>query len=137
MYQHEYQLRVRYADTDQMGYVYYGKYPAFYEIGRVEALRALGMSYKALEAQGIMMPVIDLKARYLKPAYYDELLTLTTKIIKMPSVRIFFEYEIFNENRELLHASATTLVFVNRENMRPCRAPEQMIAVLSPFFAKN
>ncbi len=136
MYRHETQIRVRYADTDQMGYVYYGNYAAYYEIGRVESLRALGMTYRAMEESGIIMPVLENKSKYIAPATYDEMLTLHTIIPKMPGVRIVFNYEIYNESDKLIHTGETTLVFVNSKTNRPCAPPDEMTALLSSFFAR-
>ena len=98
-------IRVRYADTDQMGYMYYGNYAEFYEVGRVEMLRELGLTYKSMEESGIIMPVTDLKCKYLKPALYDEEITVKVILEQMPSVRIHFKYELYNEKEELLKAS--------------------------------
>ena len=136
MYRHETRIRVRYADTDQMGYVYYGNYAAYYEIGRVESLRALGMTYRSMEENGIIMPVIENKSKYIAPAIYDELLTLHTSIPKMPGVRIIFNYEIYNESDKLIHTGETTLVFVNRKTNRPCAPPAEMAELLSSFFPR-
>jgi len=96
MFSHETKIRVRYAETDKMGYVYYGHYATYYEIGRVETFRKLGLSYKKLEESGVMMPVLDLKIKFIKPAKYDDLLIIRTVIRKLPTVRIHFEYEIFS-----------------------------------------
>ncbi len=134
MYRHETQVRVRYADTDQMGYVYYGNYAAYYEIARVESLRALGVSYKSIEDAGVMMPVLENHSKYLAPAMYDENLTIHTIIKSLPGVRVKFDYEIYNESDKLIHVGETTLVFVNRVSKRPCPPPEVMMEVLSPFF---
>ncbi|MEM8565375.1 MAG: thioesterase family protein [Bacteroidota bacterium] len=134
MYQHQLQIRVRYADTDQMGYVYYGNYAAYYEAARVEALRALGMTYRELEESGVMMPVLENHSKYIAPALYDELLTITTSINKKPGVRITFHYEIHNEEGSLIHTGETLLVFVNMESKRPCAMPENMEKLLSPYF---
>jgi len=135
MYKHSTQIRVRYGETDQMGYVYYGNYAVYFEVGRVEAMRNLGMSYKELEAQGIMMPVLEHTSRYLQPATYDELLTLVVTIKAMPSARITFYYEIYNEASKLIHTGETQLVFLNAATMRPCRPPEAMLGLLRPFFS--
>lgn len=134
MYTAETKIRVRYSETDQMGYVYYGNYPAYYEVGRVEALRQLGMSYKSLEDSGIMMPVLESSSKYIKPALYDSLLTIKVIIPDLPGVRIRFIYEIINESDQLIHQGETTLVFVNMETNRPVRAPEGMLELLQPFF---
>ena len=134
MYRHETQIRVRYADTDQMRYVYYGNYSAYYEVGRVESLRALGLTYKSMEENGIIMPVLENWSKYIAPAYYDEMLTIHTIIKKLPGVRIKFFYEIYDESDKLIHQGETTLVFVNKETGRPCHPPEDMITALAPFF---
>ncbi|HNQ00352.1 MAG TPA: thioesterase family protein, partial [Bacteroidia bacterium] len=124
MYTSEVQVRVRYAETDQMGYVYYGNYAAYFEVARVEALRSLGFSYKKLEEDGVMLPVLDFSVKYFKPAYYDDLLIIKTIIREMPQARIKFEYEIYNEHELLLNSATTTLVFINKSTNRPCPAPE-------------
>jgi len=135
MFTFDFSLRVCYADTDQMGYVYYGNYGRFYEIARTEALRSLGFSYKEIEAAGTMMPVYENKSRYLQPARYDDVLTIRVILRKRPAVRIVFEYEVYNESGVLLNTGETTLVFVNRTNNRPCPAPAQLSRSLEPYFA--
>jgi len=127
-------IRVRYYDTDQMGIVYYGNYARFYEIGRVETLRNLGLSYKAIEDSGISMPVYDLNSRFIRPAKYDDLLTIRVTIPQMPKTRIMFDYEIFNQANQLLNTGQTTLVFVRTETGRPCAAPAELVDVAKPFF---
>nr|WP_293843295.1 thioesterase family protein [uncultured Arsenicibacter sp.] len=127
-------IRVRYADTDQMGYVYYGNYARFYEIGRVEALRSLGFHYKEMEASGVMMPVYENKSRYLKPARYDDLLRVRVTIPELPKVRIIFQYEVLNQDNELLNKGETTLVFQRMDTGRLCAAPTAMLDALKPFF---
>lgn len=134
MFEHQTHIRVRYAETDQMGYVYYGNYATYYEVARVESLRSLGLSYKELEQQGVMMPVLENKSKYIAPATYDELLTVKTIIKEMPGVRIFFHYEIYNESDKLIHTGETVLVFVNKETGRPCEPPQIMTELLTPFF---
>lgn len=134
MYEYTTQVRVRYADTDQMGYVYYGNYATFYEVGRVESLRNLGLSYRELEEQGVMMPVYTCKSKYLAPAKYDELLSIKTLIRQKPGVRIQFDYEIYNEADKLIHQGETVLVFVNMKTGRPCPQPKAMAELLDPFF---
>lgn len=134
MFKHEVHIRVCYADTDQMGYVYYGNYARYYEIGRVEALRSLGFSYKALEASGILMPVYENTSRYLQPARYDDLLTVRVLVKDLPSVRMIFEYEIYNEKGILLHTGVTTLVFVSQHTNRPCKVPRELLERIQLFF---
>ncbi len=117
-----------------MQYVYYGNYAAYYEVGRVEALRQLGLSYKDLEDSGIMMPVLESHSYYHLPAKYDSLLTIKVTIPQLPLARILFEYEVFAENGDKIHSGNTTLVFVNMDTNRPTRAPEAMTKLLAPFF---
>jgi acyl-CoA thioester hydrolase len=130
-------IRVRYADTDQMGYVYYGNYARYYEIGRVEALRALGFHYKEMEDSGIMMPVYDLHCKFHQPARYDDLLTIRVKILRPPTVRVCFEYEIRNQEQLLLNTGSTTLVFQNIKTGKLCPCPEDLSAKLRPFFSEH
>ena len=94
MYTFETKLRVRYSETDQMGYVYYGNYASYFEVARVDMLRSIDLSYKAMEESGIMMPVLELKSKYIKPAFYDDLLTVKVIIREIPQTRILFNYEI-------------------------------------------
>jgi acyl-CoA thioester hydrolase len=117
-----------------MGYVYYGNYARLYEIGRVEALRNLGFSYKAMEDSGVMMPVYENKSRYVLPALYDDLLTIRTTIKDMPAVRIVFHYEIINSSSVLVNIGETTLVFVKMENNRLVTAPTEILTKLKPYF---
>lgn len=135
MFTFETNIRVRYADTDQMGYVYYGNYASYYEVGRVEALRSLGLTYKSLEAKGILMPVIENKSRFLRAATYDELLTLKVMVREMPVKKIRFEYEILNEDELLIHTGETTLLFVDKASLKTCKAPDEIINVLKPFIS--
>jgi acyl-CoA thioester hydrolase len=134
MYLAETQIRVRYAETDQMGYVYYGNYAMYFEVARVEAMRSSGFSYKGMEDDGVIMPVLESNIRYLKPGKYDELLTVRTKIPEMPGVRIRFEYEVFNEQSELITEGWTTLAFLKKESHRPTRPPQNLLALLKPYF---
>lgn len=135
MFSFETKLRVRYAETDQMGYVYYGNYAAYYEVARVEMLRSLGTSYRAMEENGIMMPVTELSVKYHKPIRYDEEITIRISIRELPAVRIRFEYELYDESGSLANSGETTLVFVDMKRNRPCKAPDDFIAALTPFFA--
>jgi acyl-CoA thioester hydrolase len=134
MFVHETIIRVRYVDTDQMGYVYYGNYAAFYEVARTEMLRSLGMTYKSMEEDGVMMPVLEMKTKYFKPARYDENIRIRVTVPKKPSVRIVFEYDIYNEQNEHINHGETTLVFVSIERNKPCLAPENFMKKISVFF---
>ncbi|MDQ0966130.1 acyl-CoA thioester hydrolase [Flavobacterium sp. W4I14] len=135
MYSHSTKIRVRYGETDQMGYMYYGNYAQYYEVGRVEMLRSLGMSYSSMEADGIMMPVLELKCKYIKPALYDQEITVKTIIKTLPGIRIFFEYELYNEKEELINIGTTTLVFVDMKKNKPTNPPENFMEKLSVFFS--
>ena len=134
MFQTTVQVRVRYAETDQMGYVYYGNYATYYEVARVEALRKLGLSYKELESRGVMMPVLDSQSKFLLPGKYDELLTIKVRIPQLPKVKIIFEYEIFNGQDQLIHEGKTTLAFIKMDSGRPTRMPAEMEKLLASFY---
>lgn len=134
MYTHSTKVRVRYGETDQMGYVYYGNYAEYYEVARVEMLRSLGMDYAGMENSGVMMPVLELNCKYIKPALYDQELTIKTTIHELPGVRIHFVYELFNDADELINIGKTTLVFVDMEKNKPCSPPENFMEKLKVFF---
>ena|SRR5690554_3884961 len=126
MREHLIQTRIRYAETDQMGVVYHGNYAVFFEMGRVEWLRNTGISYRWMEENGIMLPVVTLTMNYKKPARYDELLTIKTIFKSQTSVKIEFDYEIYNENQELLTTGYSMLVFVNKATGRPTLPPQYL-----------
>ncbi|MEM9024039.1 MAG: thioesterase family protein [Bacteroidota bacterium] len=134
MYRSETQLRVRYSETDQMGFVYYGHYAAYFEVARVESLRHLGLRYRDLEADGILMPVVDYTIRYHRPARYDEQLKIVTEIPELPRARIRFEYRTYNEDAVLINEASTTLFFMNSARNRPCAAPAGLLERLQPYF---
>ncbi|HEX8547011.1 MAG TPA: thioesterase family protein [Cytophagaceae bacterium] len=134
MIESEIKVRVRYAETDKMGYVYYGNYATYFEVARVETFRNLGFSYKELEDAGTMMPVLEYKTKYIKPAFYDDLLTIKSVVKKQPTARIVFEYEVYNEAQVLLTVGETTLVFVNVHTGRPCLLPESFEKIMNPYF---
>lgn len=134
MFTFETKVRVRYAETDQMGYVYYGNYATYYEVGRVEMLRSLGTSYKSLEESGIMMPVMEMQTRFLKPARYDEELLMKIYLREKPVVKIAFDYELFNEAGELINTGSTKLVFVDIRRNKPCKAPTDFLRRLQAYF---
>ena len=124
-------FRVRYGETDQMGVVYHGNYPQYLEMGRVEWLRVLGISYKEMEKSGIILPVISLRLNFKKSAIYDDLLTVRTILRKRPQVRIEFDYEIYNEKKELLAEANTVLAFMDSTNNKPIRCPEYILERLN------
>lgn len=120
-------FRVRYGETDQMGVVYHGNYAQYLEMGRVEWLRELGVSYREMEDNGIMLPVINLNIKYLKSAYYDELIFVKTMLKKKPAVRIEFDYIITNEQDEILVEANTILAFMNISKKRPIKCPDYIL----------
>ncbi len=124
MIKSETKVRVRYGETDQMGYVYYGVYAQYYEVGRVEAMRSLGFSYKKMEERGVLMPVINLTINYKKPAFYDDEIRIVTTIKTVPSARITFEYECYNQTDELLNTGTVTLVFLDKAKNKPTLPPQ-------------
>lgn len=135
MYSHETQIRVRYGETDQMGYLYYGTYAQYYEVGRVETIRSLGITYKELEeTHGIWLPVVSLEIRYLRPAYYDDLLRVRSEIRELPDTRIRFHTEIYNEQNQLINAGVVRLCFFDGKNKKVIAAPELVLAPLRPYF---
>ncbi|MFO8055531.1 MAG: thioesterase family protein [Bacteroidales bacterium] len=127
-------VRARYADVDLMGYVYYGNYATYYEVGRTNALRELGTSYKIMEANGIIMPVHSLYCRFVKPAHYDDLLRVKTIVPEMPAGRMSFEYEICNEQEELLNTGKTVLAFLSKKDNKVVRIPAWFEKLLLPYF---
>ncbi len=134
MFQFETKIRVRYSETDKMGYAYNGNYISYYEVARVEALRSLGFSYAALEDQGILLPILENWSKYLAPAFYDELLTIKVFIKKIPGVKFEFEYEFYNSRGEKIHIGKTILVFVDKQSRKPIRPPEDLLKKLEEFF---
>jgi len=134
MYITETQVRVRYGETDRMGYVYYGVYASYFEVARVEALRNLGLSYREMEDNGIMLPVLHFEINYIKPAFYDDQVTIKTTVSEMPKARIRFTYESFNTAGDLINTGETTLVFINKATGKPCAAPEHFQHKLKQFF---
>lgn len=120
-------FRVRYGETDQMGVVYHGNYPQYLEIGRVEWLRGMGISYKKLEESGIILPVISLNINFKKSALYDDLITVETILKKTPSVKIEFDYKIFNENNDVLIEANTVLAFIDSNKNKPIKCPDFLL----------
>jgi len=123
----EISFRIRYSETDQMGVVYHGNYAQYLELARVEWLRSLEISYKSMEEGGIMLPVISLSINFLKPALYDDLITVKVILNKKPAVRIEFDYEIINEAGELLATANTVLVFMDMKRKRPTKCPQVLL----------
>ena len=126
----EIQIRVRYGETDQMGVVYHGNYALYLEMGRIEWLRKLGVSYKSMEENGIMLPVVSLNINYKKPAGYDDVINVKTQLKNRPSAKIEFEYEITNKKGEILTTASTILVFVDMKTGRPVKAPKYIMDLI-------
>lgn len=127
MHSYKFDIRIRYGETDQMGVVYHGNYPQFIEIGRIEWLRSLGVSYKKMEEEGVMLPVISLNINYKKPVFYDDVISVKTFVKKKPTASIEFEYEITNEAGEIVTTASTVLAFVDMNTKRPMRCPKYIL----------
>ena len=123
-------FRIRYGETDQMGVVYHGNYPQYLEMGRISWLRALDLSYKEMEANGIMLPVVSLEMKFLKPALFDDLVTVKTKLKRLPMVRIEFDYELTNQNNDILATANTVLAFMDSSKKRPIKCPDYILKKL-------
>lgn len=130
MKSHTSYVKVRYAETDQMGVVYHGNYAQYLEIARIEWLDALGISYKKMEEEGVMLPVYELKLQYKKSAKFDDVLRVETLLLKRPGVRIEFSYKIFNQEGDLLTEAETTLIFIDKEQQRPIKCPTYVLEKL-------
>lgn len=122
--------RVRYSETDQMGVVYHGNYAQYFELGRTEWLRNLGITYKGMENNGIMLPVISLTCNFKKSALYDDVLTITTFLVKKPMVKIDFNYEIVNEQNEIICTGKSTLAFIDMKTEKPIKCPDYLLEKL-------
>ena len=134
MYKAELEIRVRYGETDRMGYVYYGNYAQYFEVARVEAMRVFGITYKDLEDNGILLPVYEYQVTFLKPAYYDDMLLIKTTIPTIPQARIEFQYQTFNSRNEMVNRAQTTLVFIDKASGKPIKAPEFFVEKLRAHF---
>jgi acyl-CoA thioester hydrolase len=129
-------LRVRYGETDQMGYAYYGVYAQYFEVGRVEALRELGMTYKSMEEKGIMLPVHEYNVRYNAPARYDDEIIVQTTISLVSGARIRFDYSLFDADHNILAEAYTTLVFVRKDTMKPTAPPDDFMQLIQSYASK-
>ena len=127
MKSHKTLVKVRYAETDQMGVVHHGNYPQYLEIARLEWLSTLGISYKNMEEEGIMLPVYELNLKYIKPVTFDENLTIETRLHELPNVKIIFDYSVFNEKGELVTSATSVLVFMDSKTRRPIRCPQYIL----------
>jgi len=127
-------IRVRYAETDAMKYVYYGNYATYLEVARVELFRSIGMSYDEIEKRGILLPVSEYKIKYLKPAFYDQILQIDVKVKEIPKVKIIFDYEIFNEAGDKISVASTTLFFMSRETGKILKCPKWITELMEKYF---
>ncbi|MEN9599962.1 MAG: hypothetical protein RL596_2283 [Bacteroidota bacterium] len=135
MYEHSTTVRVRYAETDQMDIVYYGNYAQYFEVGRVECIRDLGFSYKKMEEMGVRMPVVKLEIEYLRPAHYDELLTIKTVIKELPiKHEIVFYHEVYNEKKKIITRGKVELFFIDIATNKRTHMPGDLRTTLAPFF---
>ncbi|MFW0715488.1 acyl-CoA thioesterase [Pedobacter sp. N23S346] len=135
MFVHETKVKVRYAETDQMGIVHHANYALYYEIARTECFEALsGITYASMEADGVMLPLLELQSKYLKPAFYNQVLKVKCLVKELPSVRLNVEYEIYNEEEILINIGKTTLVFVDKSTRKPCQPPEIFMEGIRKYF---
>lgn len=135
MYQYTTQIRVRYAETDQMGIVYYGNYAQYFEVGRVETIRSLGMSYKALEDMGVMLPVVEMNIKYLRPAHYDDVLNIQSTIKELPDKHIIqFHQDIYNEAGKMITSGVVRLYFLDKESRKRVNIPKELHDQLAAHF---
>jgi acyl-CoA thioester hydrolase len=135
MFESTHQVRVRYAETDQMNIVYYGNYAQYFEVGRVESIRQLGFTYKDMEAMGVIMPVVELHTKYIRPAHYDDLLTIKTTVKELPeNYKIEFFQEVYNEKGKLLTTGKVVLYFLDGKTRQKTIMPEELRKRLEPYF---
>lgn len=126
-------LKVRYAETDQMGVVHHGNYAQYLELARIEWLSKLGISYKSMEEEGVILPVFTLELKFRKSAFFDDQLTVKTTLRKNPTVKIIFDYEIFNQNSELLTTASTTLAFLDSNTKKPIKCPTYLLEKIKNY----
>jgi acyl-CoA thioester hydrolase len=135
MFTFESKIKVRYGETDQMGVVYHGNYAQYYEIARTDCFEAAsGMTYASMEEQGVMLPILELQSKFIKPAFYNQILTVKAIVSKLPTVKLIVDYEIYNEDKELINIGKTTLVFVNKETRKPCQPPANFMQNIYQYF---
>lgn len=138
MYEHITTVRVRYAETDQMDIVYYGNYAQYFEVGRAESIRELGFTYKKMEEMGVRMPVVAMEARFLRPAHYDDLITIKTQLRELPEKHeIVFYHEVYNERKKLLTTGKVVLFFIDSKTGKWIGMPEDLKQTLTPFFSSQ
>ena len=135
MFVYESKVKVRYVETDQMGVVHHSNYAQYYELARTECFEACsGMTYETLEKEGVMLPILDMYSKFIKPSLYNQVLTIKSIVKELPTVRLKVDYEIYNEANELINVGYTTLVFVNKQTRRPCQPPENFMQNVRQYF---
>lgn len=137
MITYEYQFRVAYPDTDQMGSMHHANYVKYYELARWELLRNIGVSYDSVEKAGVMCPVVTMNFRFIRPTRYDTLLTVKTRLTKLKGVRMWFTYELFNDKNELINEAETEIAFVGRETWKPCAPPDFLVRAIQENTEKQ
>lgn len=129
------EIRVRYADTDQMHFVYNGKYLEYFEVGRTEMLREIGLAYSVIENKGYQLPVLEAHVKYVSPAFYDDILVIESYMKECPSLRIHIDYKIFRKENSMLVAEGfTEHVFIKEDTRKPSRPPAFFVKILNPFY---
>jgi len=135
MFKHQTSARVQYGETDQMGYLYHGNYARYFELGRVEALRSLGITYQEMEkTYEVLMPVMSLNMRFVRPAYYDDLLTIETVLRKLPEQFIAFQTDIYNPEGKLVNGGTVKIGFLDAKSRKAIEAPACLLSKLKPYF---
>ena len=138
MFKTETKIRVRYAETDQMGVVYHSNYFHYFEVARAESIRGLGFTYADMEKTGVIMPVVEVKCKYIRPALYDQLITVTCEVHHLPTDhKVIFYSDVLNEKKDLLATGYVTLYFMEAKTMKKTKMPEQLFEKLKPFFAET
>jgi acyl-CoA thioester hydrolase len=135
MFISETKIRVRYAETDQMQVVYHGNYAQYFEVARVESIRQLGFSYRDMEAMGVTMPIVEFHTKFLRPAHYDDLLTIKVILKELPvDHRIEFHHEVYNEQQKLLTLGRVVLFFINSKTKEKTSMPDALLLKLQQYF---
>lgn len=135
MLKHYSYVRVRYADTDQMKYAYNGKYFEYFEVGRTEMMREVGLPYKVIEENGYFMPVIETKITFHNPAFYDELLEVETRVEQIPTSKVHIDHVVKAKERDVVVATGyVELAFLNAQTYRPTRAPKFFIDAVKKYY---
>jgi acyl-CoA thioester hydrolase len=134
MYSYETKIRVRYNETDRMGYLHHSVYVAYFEVARTEMMRNMGITYKEMEDSGILLPVYALDISFKQPAFYDDVLTIKSVLTKIPVIRLIIEYEVFNHDGQVICTATSTNVFVSAQNRKPVKAPEAFLEKFNAFF---